>query len=142
MVLILSFATCGILTSVWLVIILNWTRKLNNDSAPFWLFICALPLGWGSTILRPIRNYMSTHGGDPATIATLSVIIGIAAFLYLFMWLAAVYTTRTALQKYYNEVEPIGLKINGWLTFFCPTVYFQYHLSRIAEWKKTGKLPR
>jgi hypothetical protein len=47
---------------------------------------------------------------------------------------------RAALQEYYNTVEPISLRLSGVMTFFFSIWYFQYHFTRIANWKKTGYL--
>ena len=42
--------------------------------------------------------------------------------------------------EYYNNIEPINLKISGVMTFFFTTLYLQHHMTRIAEWKMTGFL--
>ena len=42
---------------------------------------------------------------------------------------------RRTLVRYYNEVEPIELKLSGAMTFFFAVLYFQYHFTRIAKWK-------
>jgi hypothetical protein len=47
---------------------------------------------------------------------------------------------RDALVEYYNTVEPINLRLSGVMTFFFSFLYFQYHFSRIANWKRTGYL--
>jgi hypothetical protein len=47
---------------------------------------------------------------------------------------------KNDLEEYYNSMEPINLRLNGGLTFFFAVWYFQHHLSRIAQWKKSGVL--
>jgi hypothetical protein len=47
---------------------------------------------------------------------------------------------RTSIERHYNTVENIGLKLSPVMTFFFNLYYFQYHFARIAEWKKTGRL--
>jgi hypothetical protein len=42
--------------------------------------------------------------------------------------------------RYYNSTEPINLRLSAVMTFFFNTLYFQYHMSRIADWKRTGYL--
>jgi hypothetical protein len=42
--------------------------------------------------------------------------------------------------NYYNSVEPINLQLSGAMTFFFGIFYLQYHMSRIARWKRTGVL--
>ena len=65
----------------------------------------------------------------------LSVALLIAVF-----WLIAIFGMRSSLVRYYNTVEPMGLRLSGVMTFFFNIIYFQYHLSRIANWEKTGVL--
>jgi hypothetical protein len=54
--------------------------------------------------------------------------------------LIGMFNMRRSIENYYNTVEPIGLKLSGVMTFFFNIVYFQYHFSRIAAWKTTGRL--
>jgi hypothetical protein len=54
--------------------------------------------------------------------------------------LMAVFQMRSSLEDYYNTVEPINLRLSGVMTFFFAVYYFQYHFTRIANWKKTGYL--
>jgi hypothetical protein len=54
--------------------------------------------------------------------------------------LMAIFGMRSSLVRYFNTVEPIGLRLSGVMTLFFSLLYFQYHLSRIAEWKRTGIL--
>jgi hypothetical protein len=45
------------------------------------------------------------------------------------------------MEDYYNSTENIGgLQLSGVMTFFFSTVYIQYHINRLARWKKTGVL--
>jgi hypothetical protein len=44
------------------------------------------------------------------------------------------------MEEYYNSTENIGLSLSGVMTFFFSAVYLQYHINRIARWKKTGEL--
>jgi len=52
----------------------------------------------------------------------------------------AIFKARSLLLEYYNTVEPINLRLSGVMTFFFNILYFQYHFTRIAEWKRTGML--
>jgi hypothetical protein len=63
-------------------------------------------------------------------------------FVILITGLVAVFSMRKSISTYYTTVEPIGLKLSGVMTFFFSILYFQYHFSRINEWKKTGHLPQ
>jgi len=60
--------------------------------------------------------------------------------ILLVMGLVMVFGMRKSMVTYYNSVEPIGLQLSGIMTFFFTLIYFQYHFSRIANWKRTGIL--
>jgi hypothetical protein len=47
---------------------------------------------------------------------------------------------RDAMEEYYNTVEDISLSMSGVMIFFFGVIYIQYHINRIARWKKTGVL--
>ena len=56
-----------------------------------------------------------------------------------FIWWAC-FQMKSDLEDYYNSTEPINLQLSGVMIFFFDVYYFQHHLSRIAQWKKTGVL--
>jgi hypothetical protein len=58
------------------------------------------------------------------------------AIVYLF----GIFKIRDAMEEYYNSRENIALTLSGVMTFFFSSVYLQYHVNRIARWKKTGVL--
>jgi hypothetical protein len=69
--------------------------------------------------------------------------MALSSLLYLgsiVTWIIAVFKARSLLVEYYNTVEPINLRLSGAMTFFFNIYYFQYHFTRIAEWKRTGMI--
>jgi len=52
------------------------------------------------------------------------------------MWLVAAFNMRSSIEDHFNTAEPIGLSLNGVLTFFFSIYYFQYHFTRINEMKR------
>jgi hypothetical protein len=56
------------------------------------------------------------------------------------MAVSAFFQMRRGLLDYYNSTEPIRLRLSAAMTFFFSIYYLQYHLRRIAIWKKTGQL--
>jgi hypothetical protein len=60
--------------------------------------------------------------------------------IFSIIFLVAAFQMRSDLEEYYNRMEPINLQLSGVMTFFFAIFYFQHHLSRIAQWKKTGVL--
>ena len=70
-----------------------------------------------------------------------SVNYGVPFYLIAFLlFVIAEFQMKNDLEEYYNSVEPIDLRLHGGMTFFFAVWYFQHHLSRIAQWKKTGIL--
>ncbi|MDE3201663.1 MAG: hypothetical protein KGN79_12165 [Acidobacteriota bacterium] len=48
------------------------------------------------------------------------------------LWIVVIYEIREDLLEHYNRNEPIGLRLNWFLSLVLSVVYFQYHLRRIA----------
>jgi hypothetical protein len=136
LVLLIGFF-CGIFQIIWLFIEAGFVKKIDPESK-------GIPLLVGG-LLSPVIGYFALIGaawaGDrngPALGALipffLLVITGIVFHLM------AVFQMRSSLEDYYNTVEPINLRLSGVMTFFFAVYYFQYHFTRIANWKKTGYL--
>jgi hypothetical protein len=51
------------------------------------------------------------------------------------LWIVVIFEIREELLEHYNTREPIGLKLNLFMTLFFSFVYFQYHLNRIGREK-------
>jgi hypothetical protein len=56
------------------------------------------------------------------------------------VYIVGMFSIKNAMEEYYTSVENIGLSLSGVMTFFFSTVYIQYHINKIARWKKTGVL--
>jgi hypothetical protein len=48
------------------------------------------------------------------------------------------YSLKNSLEEYFNSEEPLNLALSGVMVFFFNTIYFQYHLGWIREYKMTG----
>jgi hypothetical protein len=58
------------------------------------------------------------------------------------MWFITVYVIRAELHFHYNVREPVGLYLNGIMTFLFSLFYFQYHLYKIAKLReRNGNRP-
>ena len=71
---------------------------------------------------------------------SLSLYWALASFAtgFLFSWLlwvVAIFEIREDLLDHYNRREPVGLRLNLFMTILFSFVYFQYHLNRIAREK-------
>lgn len=51
------------------------------------------------------------------------------------LWIVVIFEIREELQDHYNRKEPIGLRLNLFLTMLFSFVYFQYELNRIRKEK-------
>jgi hypothetical protein len=47
---------------------------------------------------------------------------------------------KSSLEAHFNSAEPINLRLSGVMTFFFNVIYFQYHFTRINNWRRTGVL--
>lgn len=133
-VLLLSYATCGLFGLIWMFFQAGFVKKIHPGS-PARAFLAGaaavLLLGavWVSYAARTSR------GIGPVELALL-----LPLYLSMGVFYLGVFSMRRSLLYHYNTVEDIGLRLHPVLTFFFNVVYFQYHFSRIARWKRTGAM--
>jgi len=141
LVLLLGFF-CSIFQLVWLFIEANFVKKIKPDSNHLALLITAICIEFGAVILfyvGLIAQYATNpNSQEPPWAALALALVGLLGFLVTYIM--GIFKMRAALVEYYNTVEPINLRLSGVMTFFFNILYFQYHFSRIASWKKTGYL--
>jgi GYF domain 2 len=128
-VLVLGIVTRQLFNLIWSLIQANWARKLCGDNKPM-VLVAMYPAGMVAGVLMMVLF----RGEGLAGLGGLFIFAG--AIVYLF----GVFSIRSAMEDYYNSTENIGLTLSGVMTFFFSTVYIQYHINRIARWKKTGVL--
>lgn len=147
LVLLLGIVTCGMFNLVWIFIEAAFVKKIKPESSHLKLIITGMAIQFGSIFvfyaLAIALAAASAARGSHEPPAALG-------FLFVFYWLGLLggwvvniignFKLRDAMVEYYNTVEPINLRMSGVMTFFFNILYFQYHLSRIAAWKKTGYL--
>ncbi|HLK54887.1 MAG TPA: DUF4339 domain-containing protein [Candidatus Angelobacter sp.] len=131
LVLLITIFTCFIFSWAWLFVQAAYVRKIKPNSKALLFAILALTV---ALLNGGYRGYMAVSTGRRIPANPLgSIIVFILVEVALFMM-------KADLEDYYNTVEPIHLELSGVLTFFCGIFYFQHHLSRIAQWKKSGVL--
>jgi hypothetical protein len=132
LVLLIGFVTCGLFWWAWWIVEGVFVRKLKSDSKTLLLvilsFVCYFTGGFINGFMRAMNHGETSHYGVPFSL------IGLVLFVF------AEFQMKNDLEEYYNSVEPIDLRLHGGMTFFFAVWYFQHHLSRIAQWKKTGVL--
>jgi hypothetical protein len=126
-VLVLDLITRQLFNPIWALVQANWARKLIKDNKPM-VLVAMYPAGMVAGILT-ISLYR-----DAAALGGLFILAG--AIVYLF----GVFSIKAAMEEYYCSTENIGLTLSGVMTFFFSTIYIQYHINRLARWKKSGTL--
>jgi hypothetical protein len=117
---------------IWAFVLANWARKLSGNNKAM-VLVAMYPGGILAGILA-----MAVGGATqtPIMAAVGGICIIAGAIVYLF----GIFKIRDSMEEYYNSRENIGLSLNGVMTFFFSSIYLQYHVNRIARWKKTGVL--
>ena len=133
LVLLIGFVTCGLFWWAWWIVEGVFVRKLKADSKALIFvilsFACFFTGGFVNGFVRAMNPRETVNYGVPFSL------------LALVLFVIAEFQMKNDLEEYYNSEEPINLRLHGGMTFFFAVWYFQHHLSRIAQWKKTGVLP-
>ena len=117
---------------VWSFIIANWARKLINSNRPL-VLVAMYPAGLIAGILT-MGVAGATHNTGLMGLGGLFILAGLLIYIF------GIFKIRDAMEEYYNSRENIALTMSGVMTFFFSLIYIQYHINRIARWKKTGIL--
>src|SRR5271157_4980266 len=132
LVLVLGWVTCGVFSLVWMFIQSSFIKKIRPASNVTMLYVVYIAL----IVVGEIVNVVAITQQAPAGTA----IGGLLCLGAMVVVIIAIFKARSLLLEYYNTVEPINLRLSGVMTFFFNILYFQYHFTRIAEWKRTGML--
>lgn len=136
LVLILAWVTFGLGGLIWAFKQAGFVKRLDPSSKATQMLIWSL-LAMAAQVLL---YFMAMASRSMSMMAMMSLVTMALNLVIIVTVLVAVFGMRRSLVNYYNTVEPIGLKLSGVMTFFFSILYFQYHFSRIARWKKTGVL--
>jgi hypothetical protein len=149
-------------TLIWVFVQAGFVKKIDPQSKAtmwftLWLVSTFAVLGVLGYVLVDLFTTLHIHFedfSDPRAVQALArlifeylqakTVLLIVCFLCsplgTICMLVAIFSMRNSIQRYYNSVEPIGLRLSGVMTFFFSILYFQYHFRRIARWKQTGQL--
>lgn len=127
LVLLFAILTLGIFGWVWVFIQQNWIKRIAPETETSGV-LCLV----GYVALFITGNIFQINGH--LALYWVSLIASIVLF-----W-AWAFGAANAMRGYYNQTEPMGLKLSGPMIFFFTMYYIQHHMSRIANWKKTGHL--
>ena len=127
---LLGVLTCGIFGWVWAFIQAAWVKKVQPESKALLYYGIAVGLFvlmFGGAFMAGVQGQAGA-GREPVL---LLFRLGGAI-----MWLVAAFNMRSSIEDHFNSAEPIGLSLNGVMTFFFSIYYFQYHFTRINEMKQ------
>jgi hypothetical protein len=123
-VLLLAIVTCGIFSLVWMFIEASFVKKLRPASNVLLLYA----IGVGGFFAMGLV-FLSRE------LIMLAPLVNLGCTVVLIL---GHFQMKAALEDYYNNVEPLNLRLSGVMVFFFNVFYFQYHFMRIREWKTTG----
>lgn len=126
------FQFLAIFSVAWSMVEANWARKLSGKNTAL-VLMCMYPAG---LICGIVAAGIGGVAKLPA-IAGLGLLMMLAGLICL---IVGNFKIRDAMEEYYCTVENIGLSMSGAMIFFFGIIYIQYHINRIARWKKTGVL--
>jgi len=137
---------CGIFGLVWLFVQAAFVKKLDPNNKSIMMFIVSFLVAIGGWIVIiagiGLGGAAASMGSDSMAMALpiMFLVYFVVCVLSAVFGLLGVFGMRRSLLNYYNTVEPIGLQLSPVMTFFFALFYFQYHFTRIANWKRTGVL--
>lgn len=137
LVLLVNFF-CNVFQIVWLFIEAGFVKKIDSESKGIAFLVGALVTEIVAVIVLFTSIGMAPDRQDPSP--AIFVPFFFVAIAGAVLHLIGIFQMRSSLVNYYNTVEPINLRLSGVMTFFFAVYYFQYHFSRIANWKRTGYL--
>ena len=124
-VVLLGVLTCGLFGWAWAIVEAIWLKKVQPASKALLYWSIAL----GLLMLEIMFAFVPDN--NVRMMAALPRLAGIV------MWIVAAFSMKNSLEEHYNVAEPLGLNLNGVMTFFFNVYYFQYHFTRINELKRS-----
>ena len=134
--LLLGLLTAGAFFVVWDVVQAAWLRRVERSSTSlvlycvaFLLFVVNAPGQWASI------NHALFSG--PRVETPFSLWLSLAAIATR---LVARFVMRSALCRHFTRTEPIGVRLNWFLTLLLGGLYFQYRFNVINQAKRALRI--
>lgn len=134
LLLLLDLITRQFFNWIWTFVLANWARKLSGNNKAM-VLVAMYPAAFVAAFMAGAVTAVLGIGRDMVLLfVILCVVAGLIAYIF------GIFKIRDAMEEYYNSRENIALTLSGVMTFFFSSIYLQYHVNRIARWKKTGIL--
>ena len=125
---------------IWFFMELGFVKKIDAASQATKQLVIAIVSAIGGVIIA-FGFAAAGASANSQSIALMGGVLAFAGYIVCIVFsIKCVFSMRRSIENYYNTVEPIGLRLSGVMTFFFNIYYFQYHFTRIANWKTTGQL--
>src|SRR6266403_4710260 len=127
---LLGVLTCGLFGWVWAFVQAAWVKKVDPESKALLYYGIAVGLFvlmFGGAFMAGVQGHAGA-GREPVFL-----LFRLGGGI---MRLVAAFNMRSSIEDHFNSAEPIGLSLNGVMTFFFSIYYFQYHFTRINEMKQ------
>jgi hypothetical protein len=148
-ILLIACFTSGLFITIWAFIQANWVKSIDPASRAvrdLAIGVVFPIIATVAMIIMVIIGGVTSGGFDHPSMAAMGsmatgfLIFSALCFGGLIFTLKAFFGMKASMERYYNTTEPINLRLSGIMTFFFNVIYFQYHMTRIADWKRTGAL--
>jgi hypothetical protein len=128
LLLLFSVLTCALFYYAWAIVQASWMKRIEPASKALFYYI-------GGVFCIAVYLVMAFR---PEIADSYGIIFRLGGSVLM---IAGAFSLRASLEEHYNSAEPLGLTLSGIMTFFFPTIYFQYHFNRINQIKRSSLLP-
>ena len=131
--LLLEILTAGIFFVIWDLVEAAWMRRVERSSIALYFYIAAALL-FLVNVPNSVQSVTHALFDGPLVNAPYAFALSLTGWT---IRLIARFVFRSELLRHFNAREPIGLRLNWFLTLVFGGLYFQYHFNRINEVKRT-----
>jgi hypothetical protein len=134
--LLIGIFTLGFFFQIWDIVEAAWMRRVDRTSIALYLYI-AEGIVYLLKLPYTYHNLAYNMGFGPPIEDGHSMLLTLLGIVFL---LATRFVFRNELLRHFNGSEPIGVRLNWFLTLILGGLYFQYHFNRINELKRALRI--
>ena len=134
LVVLFGVLTCGFFGWVWAFVQAAWVKKVQPESKALLYYGISISL----LVFMIIAAFTAGATGRAGDVnGPIFLVLRLGGGI---MWLVAAFNMKSSIEEHFNSAEPLGLSLNGVMTFFFSVYYFQYHFTRINEMKQQHQM--